>query len=341
MWGQSDCHLLHIYEYSILFFPVQPGKLTISNIKNFLAPAIVGIAILIILEIVAGLILSHIYNRKFDSALIEENKYGPSSGLKANAYGIVWDKPFHTDEMGGRKHRRAKAGKPKMLIIGDSVTEGVGVGDSSVFANIINDRLDSFDVRNISLIGWSVGDYDNAINKLVEKDTAIRTIALCYCLNDIYGQTALKNMPSIARKGFIGRINGFLQDRYATYKLIKLLIYQNSDRYYQYDRSLYTDQDKVQAAALVLAHIRDICSAHKIAFTIFILPYRSQLQNRDELPQTALIAECRKNQINYSDLLHALVNDGKPKELYLFADEIHLSALGHRRLAAAISAYYQ
>ena len=296
------------------------------------------IAILAVLEIIARIILSNVYNRKFDSSLIEEHKYVTSSGLKANARGMVWGKPFHTDEMGGRRQTKRKADKPKLLVIGDSVTEGVGVYDSTTFANMINDRVDSFDIRNISLIGWSVNDYNTTLHWLVNKDTTIKAVYVFYCLNDIYGRSGGGRISRLIGYGdWISGLSRVLQDHYATYKLVKLFVLQNSDKYYQYDRALYKDQDLIGAVMADLEHMKEECDNSKVDFKVFILPYRSQLQGKhDNLPQQVLIDQFKKKGINYLDLLPEMAKAGDPKSLYLFADEIHLSPMGHRAVADAI-----
>jgi len=292
-----------------------------------------------LIEGVAHIILSQVYDRKFDSSLIESNKYGISSGLKSNATGMVWGRPFHTDDMGGRKQSKSKKGKPKLLVIGDSVTEGVGVDDSATFANIFNNSIgfDEWDIRNISLIGWSCSDYRNVVDQVVGGDSTIKSICLFYCLNDIYGKTPVKDLPPIADKGFMSKVNTFLQAKYATYKLIKLLVYLGSDHYYQYDQAFYRDTNKVKVVISDLLHIKSVCDSNKVAFTVFILPYRTQLYHRDNnLPQRILAAEFSKNDIRYLDLLAGWPYKRSYEDLYLFADEIHLSAAGHRVIPDAI-----
>lgn len=307
--------------------------------RNILIVAGVTLGILLVLEVVARIVLSQIYNRQFDSSLIEPHKYGATDGLKANATGTVWGKPFHTDEMGGRKHLKSKRGKKKVLIIGDSVTEGVGLDDSSTIANLTNDSEEwvDADVRNISMIGWSSHDYSNVIDHLFAGDTSISEVYLFYCLNDIYGKNAVKDLPPIGNKGVISEINGWLQDRYATYKMIKLICYSHSDHYYQYDKALYNDPVRVDAAVADIVYIRQVCESHKARFMIMLVPYRSQLEHRgDNLPQKILIDKFLKNDIQGMDLLRRWPKEDDYSELFLYGDEIHYSALGHSEMMRAI-----
>jgi lysophospholipase L1-like esterase len=286
------------------------------------------------------IVLARVYNRKFDSSLIEEHKYGPTAGLKANAAGKVWGKPFHTDEMGGRKNRHNNKGKPKLLIIGDSVTEGVGVDDTATFASIISDRLDSFDVRNVSLIGWSVNNYKDAIDTILAHDSTVAAIKLFYCLNDIYGPSKAKDLPQMGNKGMMSSINALLQDKYATYKLVKLFFYQNSGRYYDYDRELYKDSSRVNAVVHTLESIATKCLYKSIKFDVYILPYRSQMRNKDGLPQRVLEDKLDKTYVDYHDAWanFMLITIGHSNALYLWADEIHLSPQGNAAIADIVLA---
>ncbi len=305
--------------------------------RAFIILLCISISILAVLEGISRVILSNVYNRKFDSSLIEENKYGTSSGLKSNATGLVWGKPFHTDEMGGRMTIKKGKGKLKMLVIGDSVTEGVGVDDTATFIDLATKGWDDWDIRNISLIGWSSSDYRNVVDHLIVKDSGIKILCLFYCLNDIYGKSTSTELPPIANKGFISSINALLQDRCAIYKLIKLFVYQDSQSYYQYDQAFYNDSLRVNAVMDDLVHIKDVCDSSKVVFTMYILPYRSQLIDRNnDLPQRVLAAKLRENHIMYVDLLKEVPNKKDYKDWYLFGDEIHLSAMGHRAVAEAI-----
>jgi lysophospholipase L1-like esterase len=302
--------------------------------KTLFINIIIIIVLLGIIELVCRAVLARIYNRSFDSSLIEEHKYGSSDGLKANANGIVWGQHFTTDELGGRK-TFGNTGKKKRLYIGDSVTEGVGVDDTSNFAYRASAIDTAYNVRNISLIGYSTADYVNVINHYVEADSTVGSIAVFYCLNDIYGKAATKDLPVMAKQNLLGKINGLLQNDYATYKLLKLLVYQNSNGYYRYDSQFYTEDNAMLKQAMADIKTCDsLCKAKGLKFELFLLPYRSQLHdNGDRTPQQKVTAFSKQNNIACTDISPALASYGKPKELYLFTDEIHFSAKGHQKIA--------
>lgn len=302
--------------------------------KTLFINLIVIVILLGIIELACRAVLCRIYNRSFDSSLIEEHKYDSSDGLKAKANGIVWGQAFNTDELGGRK-MHGNVGKKKRLYIGDSVTEGVGVDDTSTFAYRISAIDTSNDVRNISLIGYSSADYVNVLKHYLATDSSIASVAVFYCLNDIYGKASSKDLPAMAKQNLLGKINGLLQNDYATYKLLKLFVYQNSNSYYRYDSQFYTEDNAIfQQAMADLKTCDSICKEKGLQFKVCILPYRSQLADgASKIPQQKVAAFAKQNNITCVDISPSLASYGKPKELYLFADEIHFSAKGHQKIA--------
>lgn len=302
--------------------------------KTIFINLIVIAMLLGVIELVCRYVLSHVYNRSFDSALIEENKYGTSDGLKANANGEVWGQQFNTDEIGGRK-TASTVGKKKRLYIGDSVTEGVGVNDTSTFAYCISATNTNYDIRNISLIGYSTADYVNVINHYASADTNIESIAIFYCLNDVYGKASTKDLPVMAKQNLFGRINGLLQNDYATYRLLKLFVYQNSDSYYRYDMQFYHEDSTLFKNAMAdLKTCDSISKAKGIKLSLVLLPYRSQLlREYNRTPQLLVAKYCKQNGIAYHDAAQDLGEDLYHEDFYLFADEIHFSAKGHQKIA--------
>lgn len=288
-------------------------------------------ATLAVLEITSWFILKKVYTRYFDSSLIIDNKYGTSSGLKPNSEGLVWGKNHQTDEFGGRKTFRRGA-KSKWLFIGDSVTEGVGVDDTATFANLYAMNCADYDILNLSLIGYSVSDYVNVLNNFVAKDTTVAGATIFFCLNDVYGNTKKKDLPVMANHGFISRINAVLWEHYSTYKLLKLLIYQSSNRYFKYDEAFYRADNALFNNAMNSIYTCDtLCKNRGLKFNVVIFPYRSQMGGRklNSVPQKMITDFCHDNHIENYDLLNAIRGIDKPAKLYLFADEIHFSANGH------------
>jgi lysophospholipase L1-like esterase len=308
--------------------------------KKFLRIAFIVVIILAIIEVCARLTLSRIYNRSFDSSLIAESKYLTSAGLKANATGYVWGKPFHTDSFACRKGPKAFSGKKKKwLFIGDSVTEGVGVDDSLTFAALVAKNIDSVNIMNYSLIGYSDADYLNVLKVLLAtKDSTISKATIFFCLNDVYGAVKTNQLPVMAKPNLIGRLNGLLQNRYATYKLLKLFVYAMSDRYFKYDEQFYAkDNPNFVGSMQILKECDSVCKAAGVRLNVLMLPYRSQLDGKgNEMPQTMVKDYCLQRNIAFDAITSATAGISAPISgdmLYLFADEIHFSVAGHKMVA--------
>jgi lysophospholipase L1-like esterase len=331
-----------IYEVPVFANENLPLKSVLNNrMKKYWRTIFVVIVLLALLEGTARIVLSKIYNRDFDSSLIVDNKYFTSSGLKANATGYVWGKPFHTDSFACRKNPKPFSGKKKKwLFIGDSVTEGVGVDDSSTFAALVAAREDSVNIMNYSLIGYSDADYLNVLKTLLSaKDSSVIKATIFFCLNDVYGSAKTNQLPVMAKQNLMGSVNKWMQANYSTYKLVKLLTYSMSDRYFKYDVQFYTKGNPFFTESMQrLKECDSICSLSGVKMNVLMLPYRSQLTGQDlnEMPQTMVRYFCLQNDIVFDAITSstALISDPVSGDfLYLFADEIHFSVAGHKMVA--------
>jgi lysophospholipase L1-like esterase len=311
-----------------------------SRVKFLFVTLLIVIISLALIEVASRATLKVIYNREFDSSLIVDNKYFTSPGLKENADGLVWGKKFHIDEFGGRKNAKSNRDKKKWLFIGDSVTEGVGVGDSAAFASLCSQEFSDFNLINLSLIGYSSHDYVNVLKSFLAKDSSVELVTLFYCLNDVYGESKTKDLPVMAKQNFIGALNAFLQDRCATYKWLKLLVYQNSASYFKYDTQFYSrDNSRFIQSMNDLRECDSICQARNVFFQVVMLPYKSQLleNSQHDVPQELVKEFCKQDSIEFSDAMPFLTKQEAVQSLYLFADEIHFSAKGHRVIADYLS----
>lgn len=310
--------------------------MTSSRLKYLITSLTVAVAVMFLLEVTCSIILGSIYTREFDSSLIEPNKFGSSDGLKNSVEGLVWGKAFRTDQFGGRQNEgtyNSCKGKTR-LYIGDSVTEGVGIDDSSTFVSLVSKAIPTENIINYSLIGYSCYDYLNVLKSAVVLDSSISSVALVFTLNDIYGNAKSIDLPIMAKANWIGKANTFLQVRWATYKLIKLFVYQNSDAYFRYDASFYQPNNPhFKETIEVLAECDSICASHNIDFKIVALPYRSQLSSINREPQDLLRKYCKKANITFIDATDFLLKQSNFSSLYLFADEIHFSEKGHSTIA--------
>ena len=196
---------------------------------------------------------------------------------------------------------------------------------------------------NYSLIGYSVSDYLDVIKSLVKKkDSDITRVTIFFCLNDVYGPAKSGQLPVMAKQNFLGKLNGLMQDNYATYKLIKLTVYQLSDSYFRYDEKFYTKGNAFfNDAMLCLRDCDSICKNAGVKMNVIVLPYRSQLGNEGNktMPQFMIKWFCRDHNIDcdyVSTRDVGFIHASFSSPLYLFADEIHFSEEGHKTIACYI-----
>ncbi|MCX6199762.1 MAG: SGNH/GDSL hydrolase family protein [Bacteroidetes bacterium] len=307
--------------------------------KRIAINIITVLAFLVAIEIISNRILNKIYNREFDYSLLANNKYFVSSGLKESTEGKVWGKEFHTDGLGCRKNKQAfDSKKKKWLFIGDSVTEGVGVEDSSTFSSLCSEVLKDYNICNYSLIGYSTSDYVNVLKSVLDNDSTNELVTLFYCLNDVYGNAKTKDLPVMAKQNFIGKLNGILQNSCSTYKLLKLFFYQNSNRYFTYDLQFYKKEDAHFVQAMNdLRFCDSLCKSKNVFFNVVMLPYQSQLRDKNFTPQQLVGEYCANDSIEFSDASESLSKQTDANSLYLFADEIHFSEKGHKVISDFLS----
>ncbi|MCS6934460.1 MAG: SGNH/GDSL hydrolase family protein [Chitinophagales bacterium] len=296
------------------------------------------LVIFLMLNLASAYILSVCYERRFDKTLIQERKYFETDGLKPLTCGTVWGKRFCTDRHGGRRPCATPgARKKKMLVLGDSVAQGVGVSDCETFSSIASDVLSAYEVINLSLIGYSTYDYVNVLRHFAATDTSVAAVHLFYCLNDVYAGSPAGQLPRMGNRNSLAVWSERLQRMMPLYKLLKLWYFRNADNYYRYDAAFYQPENTHFRLALRhLALCDSLCRAAGAKFHITLLPYRSQLNTSGiyaQSPQQLLSDSLRALQIPHRDLLYELNNVENPAALYLFADEIHFSSAGHRTLA--------
>jgi hypothetical protein len=120
------------------------------------------------LEMFVRLTIPEIQELGTDASLITPNTYGPSAGLTPNCTAKCYGAAVRTDSEGFIQYSSNDLDHgPSWLILGDSVTMGVGVNSDSTFSGLLAASLDSLKVLNPSLIGYSSRDYVNVLRVLL------------------------------------------------------------------------------------------------------------------------------------------------------------------------------
>ena len=296
-----------------------------------------------------------------DSAFVDAA--GRTTGLRPGAQGTANGEAVRVD--GGGFHVYAgNAGldtASAWLWLGDSVLFGIGVATDSTVAGRLALAQDTARVLNPAVIGWGTADYRRRLDGALAAGLRPGRVTLVWCLND-----ADPGRPSAA--GEVARLEsarrqakGWLNRHSRLYRLAKDAALDRPARYYAYDRTFYeplagavpdgvaepasaTSRERpgggrapVERALTDLFAVADTLAARGIPFEVVVVPYLTQIQTGDRLPQRVLVPRLRAHGIPALDLADAFARAGRPESLYLWSDGIHLSARGHAVAARAIA----
>ncbi len=301
---------------------------------------IVFIFIALSIELIVRLSYPRIQLQGTDRDFIEENKYGNTPGLKANSNGYSNEVIKEVDTHGFWKYNSVNKSGRKVLLLGDSVTMGIGVESDSTFASKIMMLRNDIRIYNPSLIGYSSQDYLNIIKHLInskQSELSFSEVSIVWCLNDVYGRNEAVNI-GYGGESIIDRFFGFVRSNIKTFHLLKKIFFDRPKVYYDYDKKFYLEEneeneenEEIEKAVRNLTEIDTILEENLINLKIILLPYEVQLRKQgDNLPQKILIEYLEKHKISVYDLYDSIIKSGYDSEdLYLFGDGIHFSKLGH------------
>lgn len=149
-----------------------------------------------------------------DHNLFSDSVYYSSAGLIPGSLGKSHGIMKEVDSLGFWKYSSNKNAGKNLLIIGDSVTMGIGVENDSTFTGQLANSIDSLRVFNASLIGYNVDNYKDVVEKLLLNDKnnlRISSVNIFWCLNDLYSNFPGKENPQFANENnYLGTSLDFL-----------------------------------------------------------------------------------------------------------------------------------
>ncbi|HEX6827921.1 MAG TPA: hypothetical protein VF104_02965 [Burkholderiales bacterium] len=312
--------------------------------------------------------------------LFTPNRFGPSAGntpgVQAHAFGI----PVFIDANGFRvpslDYRYPAGSTGTLLLIGDSLTFGVGVPEPETFAGRLRTSNPGWKVYNSAVIGQTTGDYLNTVKALLDRGYVFSKAVLVYCLNDVSSSSAAdidrgvqaagagdragpSPSPAPERAGnadFVERLkrleifsaaNDFLRENSKLYLLVKGVISDPSRRYFAADLQSYLDRKALWNALAPVEAIAAEFASRKIGFLVIIAPYEFQLRpggsetmgGRDiRLPQQLVSEFLSERKIPHIDAATVFrTGAGESGAAYFLAlDPMHFSPTGHAAIFALI-----
>lgn len=310
-------------------------------------------ALLLVLEAMVRLFGPEIPDVGTDRSLIKDHAYGDSPGLQKNSSGYSHGALFEIGQYGFWRYASpVDMEKPSWLLLGDSVTMGIGVDPDSTFAGRLAAKLDTINVLNASLIGYSVDDYRRILPSLIERKESseghqfnIRRVSLFWCLNDIYPDISIDNDPGNRIRSIGGSTLRFVRKHFKSYRLLKAVIFDRPKSYFEYVNQFYgAGHESLDSSLQKIVQVAQLAKRAGVKFDIVILPYeyqlRGRLASRSLLPQKTLTSYLEYLSLAVLDPLEYLRNAGlSSNELYLYGDGIHFSSDGHALLAEFVATH--
>ncbi|MGO8823210.1 MAG: SGNH/GDSL hydrolase family protein [Desulfomonilaceae bacterium] len=304
-------------------------------------------------------------------------------GLASNWNGLLafgdYVKPFYTNNLGfkDRTNRlvKLKDKKYRILFIGDSFTEGVGMAYDETFVGLISERLDQskFEILNAAVIAYSPKLYYLKIKYLLE-NVGLRfdELVVCMDISGIQNEIVYESFqPSSSYFSFLfDHFLYFVRNNSAIYK--RMTEIQNGLN----SRPEGTWQDKLSIGFQGLAQRRDfneqrpawtydeeiwnswgkkgfllakenmdklckLCREHRIKLTIVVYPWPSEFihKNVDSRNVTLWKLYCKKNGINFINLYDSFNWSDKPANIiaqYYIPNDMHFNKNGHQLVAKTL-----
>lgn len=277
-----------------------------------------------------------------ESTLLQDSIYFDSQGLRKNAVGKSMGVLKQTTAVRTWKYVKNNNSNRRTLFLGDSVTMGIGIENDSTFCGLINNADTSIRVFNPALIGYSVYDYKNIVRKILVDDgnqNKISEVIVCWCLNDIYSNEIIQNVPQATDETLLGRVLIFFRSNSYLYQFVKNLFRDRSKEYYLFDDNFYSNNNKTFLKGLKdLDEIITLLNSTNVKLKVLLLPYEFQIRDNNyrELnkPQHLLSEFLKSRDVEFYDIAKAFDgNDENISDYYLYGDGLHFSETGHRIVA--------
>ena len=271
-----------------------------------------------------------------DSALVEDNRFGRSPGLAPGAIGRSHGTLIEVDDS-GFIHYSAHSEEPATtwLLIGDSVTMGLGVAPDSTFAGRLAQTHPNTRMLNPSLIGYSLADYERVVTHILKR-VAVDEVLVLWCLNDVFPEASRVLEPGWELRdtyAFLLRTLG----RYSmAYHGIKDLFLDRSASYYHHAATYYTPRALADVADR-LSTLQRAVEQTGARLTVMVIPFEFQLRTGDFTKSMQLMEALARKDVPSVDARSFLQASKGP--WFLPGDGIHLNPAGHAAVAAGITAW--
>lgn len=232
------------------------------------------------------------------------------------------------------------------LILGDSVTFGVGVKEEDSFIGILRNKFKDLNILNTAIIGHNLRSYLYVLKKNNKKfENKIDRVIIFLCLNDIVPyqgvilEEEIKNknyniFEKYIKNKYLLKLNVFLREKSYTYILIKGIFTNPIERHFQYMSVLYEKKKNLSDIQKYINKIKIFSEKNNLNLEFVLLPYTYQVQNNCNpntlKPQNEIIRIFNNLNLKLNDYTQDFCKIGKKNDLFLPYDPVHLSIYGHK-----------
>ena len=273
--------------------------------------------------------------------------------------GIIFSKPNNTFKVFGKKSKTDKNGfriplnnfsykneKKSILILGDSVTLGVGVKEKNTFIGILRNNLQDNNLYNTAIFGHNIESYSYILKKNHKKfKNEINEVVIFLCLNDLvpYQGAVFKKeekneinnfQKNIVKNTFAVKLNVFFRERSSLFVLLKGFLTNPIERHYNYMKILYDNEKNLMGFEKFVNEIDGFMNKNNLKYRYVLLPYAHQVRNNCKKnllkPQEIIKEILNKKNLNLIDYTSEFCKIPNNNDLFLKYDPVHLSNYGHR-----------
>ncbi len=273
----------------------------------------------------------NLFNLDSETVLNQRNTEAMIFGIKA-----------YTDKNGFRipskdfKYKYSSS----ILVLGDSVSFGVGVDENKTFIGILRNKTNS-NIYNASVAGHNIIDYSFLIKDYQETFKDISRVMVFICLNDAhFSKGVIKNNELQEKQSLepfyikiLKKVNIYLRNKSALFVLLKSKFTKSDERHFNLLSAYYNDQNILKKYKNTIFEMQNFSKLKKIKVDYFVLPYSYQIKencNEDLMhPQKKINEIFFDLKINIHDLTNEFCQN-KEKKLFLNYDPVHLSEKGHQ-----------
>ena len=275
---------------------------------------------------------------------------------KPNIKTVIFGKDVLTDKNGFRIPLKRNSHFKELdntLILGDSVSFGVGVKEELTFIGNIR-KKNKHNFYNASVSGHNLESYLYLISKYnKDLDVKFNNTIIFLCLNDIIfyqGVISQKDiLEKFKEKGTINRllknpilmkVGGFFRDKLTTFNFLKDISTNPPKRYFENINWLYQEKKLLIDYKNHINKINNYSRLNDLNVKFVLLPYAYQIKNNCEkkymLPQQQINKIFKELNIKLHDFSQNFCINQKNEKLFLNYDPVHLSIYGHQFVSSLL-----